>query len=420
MAAFSFSFGSSRRNQTGSPGIAGYSLFRKSSRHREKGFSGKAGKKPRKLGLLLFSLPFIGLGSVFFWLGGLNPLLRSWNASDWPEVPCRIDRSFVESHSDSDGTTYSVEIRFTYEWEGETYKGENYSLMSSSSSGRSSKQAIVRQYPEGSQATCFVNPEDPYDAVITVEVGWLPFAIMGFSSIFMVVGFVVFFAGLKPRKGVLPDPQSSLSGDSFGGSGPRELKPETGRVTKALGVTLFCLVWNGVVAGMFFGSRTDGGDTVLLVFSLVFGVIGLVAIGVAVRMWMGLLNPKPTIRVEPPCPRIGDTFRITWSMKGSISRLDNLAVVLEGSETARYQRGTTTVTDKNVFFQETLFETEALADFRSGTAQVELPVNAVPTFEMNHNEIEWHVIFCGAVRRWPDLRESYPLPVFAGRPLTND
>ncbi len=396
-------------------GIAGFSLFATSKKDRQKGFSKGVDRKWRP-GLVLFSVPFIGMGSAFFWFGGLDPLLRSRSAADWPEVPCTIDRSFVESHSDSDGTTYSVEIRFTYEWEGETYKGENYSLLNSSSSGRASKAAIVRQYPEGSEATCFVNPNDPYEAVITIEVGWLPFALMGFSSIFIGVGLVVLFAGLRSKSGALPDPASSLARNFQSPSERIVLKPKTSRAAKAIFSTFFALFWNGIVVAMFTASGGGGGDTVLFIFSLVFGAIGIGTVVFAFYTWMSLRNPLPTIEVEPGLPRPGEAMRISWSLKGSVSRLESLEVYLEGIETARYQRGTDTVTDENVFFQQPLYETRSRGDFRTGEADITLPANTVPTLKTDHNEIGWHIIFNGKIPRWPDLRETYNLPVFAGRP----
>ena len=45
----------------------------------------------------------------------------------------------------------------------------------------------------------------------------------------------------------------------------------------------------------------------------------------------------------------GGSADFSWTFKGSVSRLTSLRVVLEGSEEARYRRGTSTYTDRDVF-----------------------------------------------------------------------
>ncbi|MGE9290848.1 MAG: DUF3592 domain-containing protein, partial [Puniceicoccales bacterium] len=101
-------------------GIAAFSLFGKNKKHRSRGFSKRPSRGPlgkRNLFVSLFGMPFFAMGVAFCWLGGISPILQSRDAAEWPEIPCTITESFVESHTDSDGTTYSVEIRFRYDWE---------------------------------------------------------------------------------------------------------------------------------------------------------------------------------------------------------------------------------------------------------------------------------------------------------------
>jgi hypothetical protein len=90
------------------------------------------GEKGRVVGFL-FGIPFFAAGLLFFWIGALKPILKVVSSGEWPQVACVISESEVERHSGSDGTTYSVEIRFRYEYDGVSYEGGSYNFRKSSS-----------------------------------------------------------------------------------------------------------------------------------------------------------------------------------------------------------------------------------------------------------------------------------------------
>ncbi|MET3872516.1 hypothetical protein J3R74_002386 [Puniceicoccus vermicola] len=396
-------------------GVAGFSLFGKSKKAKSQGFSKRPSRGPlgkRNLVLSLFGIPFFAAGAGFCWFGGISPLLKSQEAQDWPEVPCTITESYVESHSSSDGTTYSIEIRFNYEWKGKDYYGENYTFGNTSSSGRPSKKAVVRRYPEGSQSTCFVNPDDPYEAVITTDVGWLPIGLIGFSSIFILVGGGLIVFGFRRKKD--PGPNAVLpEEDSFGGPNEvRELKPVTGRIARAAGAVIVAVIWNGISSiplAIYFSQ--GNGETMLLIIGLIFAAVGIFLIFTAIRALLALRNPLPIVMVAPGRIQPGTRMILSWKLEGSISRLNNLEVYLEGIEIAQYQRGTNTVTDRNVFFQECLFTSTEKGSFQTGSSEFPFPGNTVPSMKSDHNEILWQLVFIGDVPRWPDLSETYRLPI---------
>ena len=115
--------------------------------------------------LVLFGGLFVVVGIGLFIGLTLLPLTQWLGAQDWKETPCRIVSSEVKSHSDDDGTTYSVAIVYDYEFGGRQYTGSRYNFVTGSSSGKSGKQAIVNRYPPGSQQHCYVDPGNP-DKVI--------------------------------------------------------------------------------------------------------------------------------------------------------------------------------------------------------------------------------------------------------------
>jgi hypothetical protein len=400
-------------------GVAGFSVAGKGAKGQRKGFTTAKRDGPRRWNMVFVGLPFLAFGLGFFWFGGARPILRAQEAAEWPTVPCAIEDSFVESHTDSEGdTTYSVEIRYTYEWEGRTFHGENYTFGDFSSSGRSGKEEIVERYPAGSEATCFVNPEDPYEAVITTDVGFLPYGIMGFGGLFGAIGAGLLLGGFRRRKtGLAAETVSPGESHASAPAPSRELKPRTHRAIRAIGVVLFAVVWNGLaVVPILIHFSGDGGEPFLLIFGLVFVAVGLGVIGFAGYTLLSLANPLPKARIEPGRIRPGETVRLSWNLEGSTGRLEDLGIFLEGTEVARYRRGTDTVTDRNVFHQQTVFESSDRGAFASGETDLELPAGTVPSFEAEHNEIVWQLVFGGSIRRWPDLNETMTLPVDPARP----
>lgn len=81
------------------------------------------------------------------------------------------------------GSTYSIDIRFNYAVAGVNYFEGRYEFLHSSSSGRSSKDAIVRRYPVGSTQTAWYDPDDPSVAVLCRDFSWLGPALFGLSAI---------------------------------------------------------------------------------------------------------------------------------------------------------------------------------------------------------------------------------------------
>jgi len=160
-------------------------------------------------GAMAFFSFFLVAGLVATWLLLLRPLLRVCDARHWPATPCRVVSSQVRSHSDSDGTTYSVHIVYRYTINGRQYQSDCYDFMSGSSSGYESKAAIVRRHPPGKETVCYVNPRDPSDAVLErrftpwMLFGLLPLIFVGVGAGGLVWAFTT-PSLRKPIEGVPP------------------------------------------------------------------------------------------------------------------------------------------------------------------------------------------------------------------------
>jgi len=383
------------------------------------GFRTEEPGKGSRVFLFLFGTPFFAMGLLFCWLGAIDPILKVVTSGDWPQVPCTITKSEVERKSSSDGTTYSIDIRFSYEYGGRTYTDGRYGFNKVRSSGQKSKREVVRQYPLGSDAVCWVNPDDPEQAVLTRKIPGIAFFIIPFTSIFMIVGLSLMLGalGLLPEKWKTRVHSRHRPVDTAEG-GASELKPDSRGLSKLLVALAVALFWNGIVSVFVIevvgGHRKGDPDWFLTIFMIPFVVIGAGMIVAVFYFLLALKNPKITLHLSESRPRLGESFRLEWRSNRPLKRLRSLEIILEGKEEATYTRGTRSVTDTSRFFRQELFTTDTPAAQNAGELFIEIPAALMHSFDGGNNEITWSLLVEGDIPRWPDLSQSHPLTV---RPL---
>ncbi len=150
-------------------------------------------KKKRSLGcLILFALPFAGGGLFVAFLAARS--LTGWvEARDWVETPARITHAGLEVHHGDDSTTYEVVARYEYEWNGVRYAGDRVGHYSGADNVGSFHQdahlELARHLGSGEPFICFVNPDDPSDAILYRKMRWGLFAFMTlFATLFTGAG----------------------------------------------------------------------------------------------------------------------------------------------------------------------------------------------------------------------------------------
>jgi hypothetical protein len=142
--------------------------------------------------LILFALPFVGGGLFVAFLAFKG--LSGWvEVADWVETPARITYADLEVHDGDDSTTYKVVARYEYEWEGERFGGNRVSVHSGADNIGSFHQdahlELARHVGSGEPFICFVNPDDPSEAILYRKMRWGLFALMGlFATIFTGAG----------------------------------------------------------------------------------------------------------------------------------------------------------------------------------------------------------------------------------------
>lgn len=366
--------------------------------------------------LYIVAILFLLVGSgVFIFLSGL-PLWNWSNAQHWDTAPCNILSSSVGSHRSDDGTTYSVDIEYAYVLDGTTYHSDQYNFFSGSSSGRSRKQAIVDQFPAGSERECYVNPANPHEAVLNRDFS-MTYLIGCFGLIFVFIALAILIGSLRSRGN-----RSLSAGGRFQPATPQVATSETITLKRDRSnlfgcgfLLVFAAIWNGIVGTVFFGMLSEGefssGDLFPLLFMIPFVLVGLGVIALLVYMFLALFNPRPELTLTPGAIPLGGTATLGWRFDGNPSRISKLTISVCGEEKATYRRGTSSVTDTSVFAKIVLVETEAPVDMAAGEVQFTIPEFTAPSFEASNNKIIWQIKVHGDIRRWPDISKEFPIQV---------
>lgn len=160
------------------------------------------------------------LFGLFFLLPGL--LLSGWyfhgytrwiDAMRWDEVPCRIESAELKSSRGSKSTTYRVEAVYHYQYKGKPYRSDRVDFSTGSDNVGDHHRRVYREIsahiagpPEngvaesrspGPMFRCYVNPDNPEDAVLYRDLRWEMQAFLAvFALTFPAVGAGVVAGGI--------------------------------------------------------------------------------------------------------------------------------------------------------------------------------------------------------------------------------
>lgn len=371
----------------------------------------RSAKPGARRGMVAFGAVFAAVGGalLLFWI--IPTITRSLDSLNWKETPCTVISSRVKSHSDSDGTTYSVDVFYLYVFEGREHRSNRYRVFQVSSSGRAGKEAVVKRYPPGMKAVCFVNPKNPSEAVLVRGPGWS--ALFGLLPLaFLAIGLWVMWSGIQGTKKVeLTGAETPPIADGV----PRALKPRASPFAKLAATIAVAIFWNGIVS-VFLFNLVDGfsrgrPDWFLAVFLVPFVLVGLGLLAATVYSAMAMTNPRCSLSLSPAVLVPGKGFELQWETRGSLHRLSRLLIYVEGREEATYRRGTSSYTDREVFARLPLVDLTSSLEMGQGAARGQLPEGVMTTFEASSNKIVWTLQVRGEISRWPNVIDEYPVNV---------
>lgn len=137
----------------------------------------------------LDSLPPVVLPLLLFYFFCLAPLRKVRRARSWRKTPCVIVSSAVDEDA-TDSGLYSIFVAYRYDAAGQPHIADRYSFSPATATAGSwlKKRAASRLSP-GIALHCYVNPDDPEDAVLEPGVTW-DMVFMGLLAVAFLAGFL--------------------------------------------------------------------------------------------------------------------------------------------------------------------------------------------------------------------------------------
>ena len=140
----------------------------------------------------MFAFPFacVGIGAFCY---ACYSIYRWEKACSWPTVQATVLSAELETHSDSDGTTYKAVATYEYEFDGRRFTSDRVSLGGGSDNIGSFQKSLARRLKKhkanGEPIDCFVDPSNPQDSLLDRTLRSEMFAFMNiFATIFGSVG----------------------------------------------------------------------------------------------------------------------------------------------------------------------------------------------------------------------------------------
>ena len=159
----------------------------------------------------LFAVLFVGFWSAITLVFDVMLVISAWRqiqAESYPRVIGAITHSEVDEHHDSDGTTYSADVKYVFTVDDRQYEGDRYRYGQMGSSDRNAHK-IVASLPVGKEVPVYYNPADPADSVLKTGIEgsdlFMALFMMPFNIVMLggwyVLGRGVYVRLLKPPAG---------------------------------------------------------------------------------------------------------------------------------------------------------------------------------------------------------------------------
>lgn len=155
----------------------------------------------------IFGGGFTFLGLLFVIIGGFE-FRQGLRTNDWPAAAGRIVESkIVERKVDgssgrrrtrSSDRDYTVDVRYSYEVEGQKFEGDRLRYGNESHDSRASANDEQLLYPQGKAVQVYYDPKTPSQSVLIKGIG-LSWLAMALGLMALVIGLVVIFRMARAR-----------------------------------------------------------------------------------------------------------------------------------------------------------------------------------------------------------------------------
>jgi hypothetical protein len=183
--------------------------------------------------------------------------------------------------------------------------------------------------------------------------------------------------------------------------------------------TVFCLIWNGSAAVLLVFTINsfldDRPEWFLRIFTIPFLAIGGWAIYDFVRQMLIHTGIGPTNIEISGLPLYPAKVRDVYLSQGGHHAMQVLALWLVCEEMATYRQGTNIRTETRIvfdrqIFRKTNFRIEPGIPFEHQVS-IEVPFDAMHSFQSEHNAINWKLVVRGEAEGWPPYERGFPVIV---------
>jgi hypothetical protein len=143
--------------------------------------------------LLGFSLFILAIGLGISYLFIVYPWIKTHDIKrQWQATPCVIVSSSTLSEKDhsSTKTLYATDIWYRYDYEGRSYAGNQVRVIDFLTDNHKIVKKLHKRFPTGKQTICYVNPQQPAEAVLLPEPDWSPLDLIPVA--FSIIGLALF------------------------------------------------------------------------------------------------------------------------------------------------------------------------------------------------------------------------------------
>ena len=373
--------------------------------------------------LVLFALPFAAVGVFMAVLIGRT----CWTAHSmalWWEVPAIITK--VESKGSGEDSRKTV-ATYRYEVAGRSYTGDRVSMHSGGDNIGSFQPRVYaelkRHQESGEPFRCYVNPQDPADAILYRQVRW---EMLGFFSLFMLifggVGFGILFGSrVAQRRAKLTAaaqaerPQEPwLWNPAWAGGVIRDNN------RAAMWFALFFMtIWNAISmpAGFLVMRRYNVEHHAVILLVMIFPVMGAgLLISAARLVWRQIKYGTALLRMSRMPGVIGGALQGLVEIPAHIQPADGFRISLRCVNRTTTDTGKERSTHEAVLWEDVRVQAQELQD--GNPAHALLPVSFLvprhcrPTdMQTSDNQIIWR-LDVEAAGRGTRYASRFEVPMF--------
>lgn len=268
----------------------------------------------------IFIIAGLGISYLFFGI----PYLALQQTQSWTPASCTILDSRVaatasrDSKSGQSSNSYSLEVRYEYDFGGRHFVGNTYNAAGSRFMSSQSMYEKVEMLSSGSLVDCYIDPNDPTRSVIDRQ--------MPERLFLALLPLILTLAGILGWVATSPDKHERSSSGTIR---KRAQSPLRGLISYLMVTVLVNALVTSVVYGVCFNWGEGEINYLPLLFSIPFILLAALLLLGLPYVFLQLLNPTVEIELESEQVELGSAFSVAWTLQGNPNRVKEMVLELK-------------------------------------------------------------------------------------------